>query len=134
MAEGVWQANTAERANWTHEELGFPRFLQYTQSGACSSASVVSAVAAAGGIGRSKARPYLLELKPGETLYIPPYWARRVEGLEPLSVSISGLTRSSEEEAIRSLVHDTPLPFDGAWPGGRLTSRAIVKYFELVSV
>jgi hypothetical protein len=119
------------KMEYSNIENQFPLFIRYLESGVCSIDSEMnmpwSPLRAL-----SMRRPYSFELGPGDSLYIPPFWLHSVESIGT-SLSINVFSASDEEDAFNKILFGTPLPFDDSWPS-RLTSRAIIRYLDLIAV
>lgn len=69
-------------------------------------------------------------LRPGEVLYLPPFWMHRVVAVND-SISVSTWT-PSPEQAAKDEALAAPLPFDDGW-GGRRTVAALRAFLRAVA-
>eukprot|EP00475_Leptophrys_vorax_P023395 TRINITY_DN32019_c0_g2_i1.p1 TRINITY_DN32019_c0_g2~~TRINITY_DN32019_c0_g2_i1.p1 ORF type:complete len:274 (+),score=57.63 TRINITY_DN32019_c0_g2_i1:48-824(+) len=73
----------------------------------------------------SQSVSYMVELTPGDLLYLPPYWLHKVETLET-SISLSYWSEAAELEKFNEVL-DLPVPFESHWSQEKL-HEALKRY------
>lgn len=75
---------------------------------------------------------YVVDVNPGDVLYIPPLWFHQVESLEDLGVSVSVWSPYIGSELYQEAVETTPLPIKESWSSAQKIAALRVLIESLV--
>ena len=124
--------------SFTEVERQFSEFSAYLATGTCSPSGGSASLSSSSWSwwpltdgGGPRPRPYLVTLRPGDALYVPPLWLHAVDSTSGFSASVNVFSPSAEARALEAALYRTPLPFEEAW-AIRVTARAVVAYLGLV--